>query len=690
MIRTNSAVNWPVWSCAFAFCLVLSTVIARADDDTSDLIDAARQGDIERLQELIESGVDVNASDRFGITALWQGCSKGHVDVVSILLDAGAKTDVRDSVWQVSPLMMTEKPEIVRKLVAHGDISAPAKLRAAAMAGSSDMVRALLESREWSRQELAEAREMAKLGWKTHIVKMLHDAANKDLPDPPTIDEDKLKKLEGRYVDQRLNETAVELRSGKLVMIREQGRPQVLVPRDAVTFLHGAAVIEFQLSDQGVTGFRQVFPASPAFDAEVAARDTWPSFRGVQARGIAIGQHLPDAWDGEREVGVRWKTPIAGLSNSSPIVWKDRVFVTTAVSGAGKNDMRIGLYGAGDAVEDDSEHSWQVLCLDLHDGKVLWEREAERRKPPVKRHLKSTQANSTPVTDGQHVVALFNSGGLYCYDVEGTLLWKQDLGTLDSGAFNDPDYQWGFGSSPIIYRNLAIVQCDLQQGSFLAAFDLNSGAEVWREERDEVPSWGTPTVCETDGGPLLITNALDGQQRWSLEGNSAITVPTPFVAHDLVYVTSGYRPIQPIYAIKLAATGDISLKEKEDSNEAVAWSTLRGGPYLPTPIVYGDYLYICANSGILTCYDAKTGDHVYRKRVSQGDARSFTASLIAADGKIYITAESGTILVVKAGPVYELLGANEIGEYCLSTPAIAGGLMLVRTHKHLVAIGRPQ
>ena len=589
------------------------------------------------------------------------------------------------------------------------------------MAGSSNVVKTLLEARKWSVQELAEAREMAKLGWKGHIVKMLDDAAEEDLPTPPSIEEEKLKQLEGRYVDQRLNETRVELRSGRLVMIREQGSPRVLVPRNAVTFVHGAAVIEFQLSDQGVTGFqysgnidpqlyvrvdgrsedtvRKVFPASPSLDADVAARDTWPSFRGVQARGVAIGQHLPDAWDGEREVGVRWKTPIAGLSNSSPIVWKDRVFVTTAVSGAGKNDMRIGLYGAGDAVDDDSEHSWQVLCLDLHDGKVLWEREAERRKPPVKRHLKSTQANSTPATDGRHVVALFNSGGLYCYDVEGQLLWTKDLGTLDAGAFNDPDYQWGFGSSPIIYRNLAIVQCDLQKNSFLAAFDLTSGQEIWREERDEVPSWGTPTVCETDRGPLLITNAtravrgynaLDGQPRWSLEGNSAITVPTPFVAHDLVYVTSGYRPIQPIYAIKLGAQGDISLKENQDSNEAVAWSTLQGGPYLPTPLVYGDYLYICANSGILTCYDAKTGERVYRKRVSRGDARSFTGSLVAADGKIYITAESGTILVVKAGPEYEFLGANELGEYCLSTPAIAGGLMLVRTHKHLVAIGRPQ
>jgi outer membrane protein assembly factor BamB len=283
--------------------------------------------------------------------------------------------------------------------------------------------------------------------------------------------------------------------------------------------------------------------------------------------------------------------------------------------------------------------------------------------------------------------------------MDGQLQWKKDLGTLDCGAFNDPEYQWGYGSSPIIYQNLVVVQCDLQQDSFLAALDVKSGKQVWRVTRDEVPSWGTPTVCETKDGPLLITNAtravrgyhaLDGELRWRLEGNSAITVPTPLVAHDLVYVTSGYRPIQPIYAIRLSAKGDISLGENEDRNEAVAWSTMRGGPYLPTPLVYGNYLYVCSNSGILTCFDAKTGERVYRQRVTRGDARSFTSSLVAADGRIYITAESGTILVIKAGPNYEFLGANEMGEYCLSTPAIAGGLMLVRTHKHLFAIGRPR
>jgi hypothetical protein len=265
---------------------------------------------------------------------------------------------------------------------------------------------------------------------------------------------------------------------------------------------------------------------------------------------------------------------------------------------------------------------------------------------------------------------------------------------LDSGAFDVPELQWGFGSSPVLFQNLVIVQCDIQEGSFIAAFALDSGEEVWRTKRDELPSWGTPTVYEDATGPQVIANgsrfvrgydALNGQERWRLGGNSFITVPTPFVANGLIFVTSGYRPVQPIYAVQTEATGDITLRNGAVDNEHIAWSRSRGGTYIPTPIVVGRLLYMLSGNGILDCYDATTGELHYRRRVGLGE--SYSASPVAADGKLYLTAESGLVSVIEASTSFELLAENELGEYCLATPAIASGLILFRTTSSIVAVG---
>ena len=422
----------------------------------------------------------------------------------------------------------------------------------------------------------------------------------------------------------------------------------------------------------------------------------WPSFRGPQASGVASGP-APTTWNAPAGTAVLWKTPIPGLAHSSPVVWGDRVFVTTAVSSEKDPAFRHGLYGDVDSVEVKAEHSWRVLALDRRTGKVLWERVAHSGVPKVKRHTKATHANSTPATDGKHVVALFGSAGLYCYTVDGELLWKQDLGVLDAGWFYDPSYQWEHGSSPIIHKNLAIVQADLQKGSFIAAYDLADGRQVWRTEREEIPSWATPTVFETATRAELVTNATKhvrgydpatGKELWRLAGNSEIVTPTPIAAHGLAYVTAGYSPIQPIYAIKLgAANGDITLAEGKESSETIAWSKKRGGPYMPTPIVYGDHLYTCANNGTLTAYDAKTGTQIYRERIAGGKGVAFTASPVAADGKLYFASEDGDVYVVKAGPKFELLATNPMGEVLMATPSIVDGTILIRARHHLFAIG---
>ena len=426
--------------------------------------------------------------------------------------------------------------------------------------------------------------------------------------------------------------------------------------------------------------------------AATASAQNWPQFRGPGATGVVESTGQPVKWDAPASQGVRWKLEIPGLSHSSPVIWGNKIFVTTAVNSV-KDETRYGLYGDVAPVKDDPKHTWKVYAIDKNTGKILWERIAYEGIPKVKRHPKSSHAASTPVTDGKYLIAMFGSEGLYAYDLEGKLLWKQDLGVLDAGWFYDTDYQWEYGSSPIIYKDLVIVQADIQKNSFIAAYDLKTGKLVWKTNREELSSWGTPTVYEGKQRAELITNGTKairgydpatGKELWRLGPMSEITTPTPFVAHDLIFVTSGYPPVTPIYAIRPGGNGDLSLKDGKESSDFVAWSKQRGGPYMPTPLVYEDLLYTCSNQGVLTAYNAKTGERVYQERLG-GTGAAFTASPVASEGKIYLASEDGDVFVVKAGPKYELLSKNPVGEVMMATPAISDGVVVVRTISHLYA-----
>ena len=428
--------------------------------------------------------------------------------------------------------------------------------------------------------------------------------------------------------------------------------------------------------------------------ATTASAQNWPQFRGPNATGVLESPGQPVKWDATTSQGVRWKLEIPGLAHSSPVIWGNKIFVTTAVNSV-KDETRYGLFGDVAPVKEDPKHTWKVYAIDKNTGQILWERVAYEGIPKVKRHPKSSHAASTPVTDGKYLIAMFGSEGLYAYDLNGKLLWKQDLGVLDAGWFYDADYQWEYGSSPIIYKNLVIVQADIQKNSFIAAYELKSGKLVWKTAREEIPSWGTPTVYEGKQRTELITNGTKairgydpatGKELWRLGPMSEITTPTPFVAHDLIFVTSGYPPIQPIYAIRPGGNGDLSLKDGKESSEFVAWSKQRGGPYMPTPIAYGDLLYTCSNQGVLTAYNATTGERVYQERLG-GTGAAFTASPVASDGKIYLASEDGDVFVVKAGPKYELLSKNPVGEVMMATPAISDGIVVVRTISHLYGFG---
>src|SRR6186997_1305151 len=365
----------------------------------------------------------------------------------------------------------------------------------------------------------------------------------------------------------------------------------------------------------------------------IVSAQNWPSFRGPAASGVADGAPTAVTWSAATGDNILWKTPIAGVAVSSPIVWGDRVFVSTAVSSDPAAGIRTGLYGDVEPAKDVSKHSWKLVALDKRSGKVVWERVAHEGIPRTKRHPKSSQASATPVTDGRRVIVSFGSEGLYAYDVDGKLLWTRDLGVLNAGWFYDPDFEWGIASSPIIWKNLVIVQCDIQKGSFRAAFDVATGAPVWRTAREEIPSWSTPAIFEHDGRAELVTQATtfirgynpeSGKELWRLGGNSEITIPTPIVGPGVIIVTNGYRGVQPIFAIKPGASGDITLKDNATTSDFVSWSTKRGGPYIPTPLIYGDQLYV-VNNGVLTTYKVATGQQVYQKRLG-GTGGAFSAS----------------------------------------------------------------
>jgi outer membrane protein assembly factor BamB len=426
------------------------------------------------------------------------------------------------------------------------------------------------------------------------------------------------------------------------------------------------------------------------------ARGSWPSFRGPQASGIAEGQQLPDRWDGKTGENILWRTPIPGLAHSSPIVWGNRLFVTSASSSDPDATFRPGLYGDGDASKDRSQHRWMLYALDKRNGKTLWQRTAYQGAPLEKRHIKSTYANSTPATDGRIVVAWFGSQGVHAYDLNGRFLWKVDLGRLDVGAYDIPTYEWGPASSPIIWNGLVILQCDTQADSFILALDAATGKTVWKTERDEIPSWGTPTVASTATGPELVANASNyirgydprtGKELWRLGRSSKITAPTPIFSDEIFVVASGRGPERPIFAVRAGSRGDLTLPEEKTSSERIVWSRTGRGSYMPTPLIYNGVLYVLANNGLLDAYDYKTGQELYRQRLPLIGS-GFSASPVAADGKLYLSNEDGEILVIAAGANFKHVATNSMGELLMATPALSDGVMYVRASKSLFAIGR--
>ena len=436
---------------------------------------------------------------------------------------------------------------------------------------------------------------------------------------------------------------------------------------------------------------RTMFNAAVRLPAASDRSGSWPSFRGPQAAGVADEQHLPDRWDVKTGENVLWRTNIPGLAHSSPIVWGDRVFVTSAISSRAGATFKTGPYDGGDASDDTSPHQWVLYALDTASGRIVWQKTAYEGAPRDKRHVKSTYASSTPATDGRVVVAWFGSQGLHAYTVDGTPLWKVDLGRVSVGAVEAAAIEWGPASSPVIWDGLVIVQVDTQEDSFLVALSAATGEQVWKTDRDDIPSWSSPTVVTTAKGAELIVNGGNfargydprtGKERWRVATGSPIATPTPIGAGGMSIVTSGgLASSRPVVAVRHGADGLV------DGAPKAAWSLRNRGPFTPTPLAYRGLLYVLANNGVLDAYDVQTGAEVFRARVPEIGS-GFSASPIAADGKIYLSNEDGGIAIVVADRTFRHVATNDMGEPIMATPALSRGVLFVRTMNGVFAIKR--
>ncbi len=419
----------------------------------------------------------------------------------------------------------------------------------------------------------------------------------------------------------------------------------------------------------------------------------WNVYRGPQSSGVLDGANLPESWNGKSGEQVLWATDIPGLGLSSPVIWENKLFITTAIS-EDKAGLKPGLYGDITTVADSSVHHWMVICLDTESGDVIWKQTAYSGIPKQKRHPMSSHASATMATDGEFAVAFFGSEGLYCYDMEGALQWKKDYGVLRSVFYVAEFAEWEWASSPIIYDGVVLIQVDVMDQSFVAALDVRDGKELWRTNRNENPGWCTPNVYKNEGKTRVVLNgyteraAYDfktGEAVWTMDGGGDIPIPTPIVYEKMIYFNSAHGKMAPIFAIQSNAEGDLTLAEGEETNDYVVWSHSREGAYMASMVVYNDLLYVGRWNGSFACFDALTGERYYKETLARG--KSFTGSPVAADGKLYFTNDEGSVYVIEAGKEFKLLKTLELGVPCMVTPAMAPGKIFFRTFNGLIAFG---
>jgi outer membrane protein assembly factor BamB len=414
----------------------------------------------------------------------------------------------------------------------------------------------------------------------------------------------------------------------------------------------------------------------------------WPQFRGPNSASVSADKMLPVECGPDRNIA--WKVSIPGYAWSSPIVWGDRVFLTSAIADRQEKPADSTKWRDVAGPRLDAIYKLEVSCLSAADGRVLWKRTAAERKPAIPTNSCNTYATETPITDGVRVYASFGPHGLFCYDIAGNLLWKKDLGAYRM------ENNHGTGASPAFDGERLFVQCDNDERSFLLALDGKTGEQRWRVERTETSGWSTPLVWRNKVRTEVVClgrrrvqgyDPATGKALWELNGMNGQAMASLTANDDLLFAGTGGQlgGARPLFAIKAGAVGDITLKPGATSSDAVTWSLTKAGPLVAAPLLYEGYLYVLEQSlGIVSCYDARTGTQLYRERLPQ--ARGFFASPWAYGGKVFCLDEDGRTFVLQSGPAFKLLGRNDLGETCYASPALANGALFLRTIDHLVCI----
>ncbi len=715
------------WSCG----QTVNSERTEIGDHDLELHVAARTGDADEIRRLLATGVDVNSKNRYRLTALYYAADRGHVDVVRTLLDAGAETEIpNEPFYRLHPLIMAVRKnhvEVTRLLLQNGANCGSWTAMWPASLNHTEVVKVLVELRPdvFKENDMNQLAGIAKGNDNKELLDFLvAKGAKPGLPesareDLKALSKDQQTAIDGFYKStEKSNLTRVWARRGTLYLGKEFELASELKRISTNVFQMSEAPdvrvkfgqplgSQFEISntrskkepnERSIETFVKLAmdrESVPRLAGSPTGQARWTRFRGNRGDGIADGLGLPIGFDATIGKGMEWKTKIPGVGHSSPIIWGDRVFVTSAeaISKDPKYDLRVA--SGFDTHVEDIDYRWAIYCVNLSNGAIEWQKVLDEGRPRAQRHVMSSHANCTPAVDQQHVVVNLAGQGLFCLTHDGELRWKKDLGKLAAGWFMDPGYEWGFASSPVLQQGRIYLQCDVFEGAFITALNADDGQEIWRTDRAEISSWGTPLLMQGNDARLQVVangtraicgyDAASGEELWRIEDNSEVTVASPIPNGDHVIVTGGYQPVRPIFSIDINRRGNLTPPKdsKPSGQTGLQWWLPKGGAYSITPIIYGDLLYIIQSNGVLTTYEAKTGKQVYKQRVVSGRSGDIVASPIAADGKIYIIGGDGDVFVLSAGREYESPMVCPVGEQVMATPAAAPGRLVIRGRTHV-------
>lgn len=741
----------PISICLLGCLLLVPAVVAQDAVQESARVrseervrEAARSGEAAVIQRLLDEGVDVNAANRYRMTALYYAADRGDVASVELLLAAGAEVEIpNEPYYRLSPMIMAARKnhaDVVQRLLDAGAQCGGWTAIWPASLGHSEVVEVLVTNRPdtFDQPVLDQLLSIATSAGNAPLVEFLtRKGAQQTATDQPvekpfaTLTPEECGLLDGIYQPVTGDgPVRIWVRDGKLFLGDELELAAPLRQADDFRFAiteSDQAFVDFlkplgrrleliklgnaETADETNAYVRSAPVAADLLGSrpEASVRESsgaklalnpvahWSRFRGPDGAGIADGFDLPTDFDATNGIGVAWKTPVAGVGHSSPVIWEDKVIVTSATPVGGEPSYELRTSSGFDTHRESIDYRWDVTCINLFDGSIRWTVQLHVGRPVAQRHIMSSHANCTPAINGDSIVVSLAGEGVYCLDHDGKLRWRKDLGKLAAGWFIDSGYEWGFASSPVIDDGLVYLQCDVFEGAFLSAMRLTDGNELWRTPREEWSSWGTPLIMTTAAGKQVIANgtkaicgydASTGTELWRVLENSEVTVASPIPNGNQVLVTGGYKPIDPIFSIDPVADADAiaEIRASADGSPSIGsggWFRPKGGAYMVTPLVYDNQIYFFQSSGVMTCLRSDTGEPVFKARVAGGRSGDIVASPIACDGKIFVAGSHGDVFVLDAGDQYQRPIVCPVGEPIMATPAAAPGRLIVRGKDHV-------